>query len=784
MKTPVRLCPFRLPGECLHLKASALSTPRRRQRPPRIASLLLAALFTLMSTGLGATVYYVDGSVSSSGAGTTWGTAFMNVQEGINACTANGDEVWVKAGTYYPTLDPLGSASPSDNRDKTFYITAINIKLYGGFNGTETASSQRNAAVNLTTLSGDIDASGNNDCYHVLLTLGRSAACVVDGFTISGGKANGSGSFAISSGVDRNSGGGMYNLSSALSVSSCSINGNTASSIGGGMYNESSNPTIGNCSFTSNAASSNGGGMYNNQGSFTMGNCSFTSNSASSGGGGMYLFRANNTAISNCAFNSNTAGSGGGGGIIYDRSVANISACTFSSNTSSGSGGALVSGGTSGGGTVTNCIFAGNTATNGGAAQLHYPVTLQSCVFYSNTATANGGAIIVTNSGPTITNCTFNGNSSLAANGTGSAAYFTFSASGGTLTNCIVWGNYSTNNTSPGTADEIHHAAVNVPNVTYSIIRTYGGTGSINSKAHPSYVDATDGNGTDNIWRTADDGLALQAGSPAINAGDPSSTAPTADILGNPRVGAYDLGAYEQQNPVAIATGVVSGSPFCAGATITVPFTATSTYNSGNSFTVQLSDASGSWATPVSIGTLAATSPTSLTATIPSNTAGGSNYRVRVVASSPVSIGTDYRVDLTINPQPSIVPGANPVVCAGGTSARLSYSGATGSPDQYSLDFTAAANTAGFADVAYSTLPASPIAIAVPAGVAAGTYNATLKLKNSTTGCESSTYNISVTVNANSSSGNKTFVGGTGNWNDPAQLDAMRRAGCQFCCNY
>ena len=67
-----------------------------------------------------------------------------------------------------------------------------------------------------------------------------------------------------------------------------------------------------------------------------------------------------------------------------------------------------------------------------------------------------------------------------------------------------------------------------------------------------------------------------------------------------------------------ITTGAITGSPFCAGASVTVPFTATGTYNPGNVFKAELSDASGVFlATPNVIGTLAATTGTSITGHYP-----------------------------------------------------------------------------------------------------------------------------------------------------------------------
>jgi hypothetical protein len=72
-------------------------------------------------------------------------------------------------------------------------------------------------------------------------------------------------------------------------------------------------------------------------------------------------------------------------------------------------------------------------------------------------------------------------------------------------------------------------------------------------------VDISDADGPDDILGTADDGLALGAGSPCIDAGDGSS-APADDILGvtrfdhNSNGGAGtapypDMGAYEFTGP-------------------------------------------------------------------------------------------------------------------------------------------------------------------------------------------------------------------------------------------
>ncbi|MGZ3904611.1 MAG: hypothetical protein ACXVC6_13000 [Bacteroidia bacterium] len=102
-----------------------------------------------------------------------------------------------------------------------------------------------------------------------------------------------------------------------------------------------------------------------------------------------------------------------------------------------------------------------------------------------------------------------------------------------------------------------------------------------------------------------------------------------------------------------ITTGAVSTSPFnvdCStSASGTVDFTSTGTYNAGNIYTAQLSDASGSFSSPTNIGTLSSTGNSgTISITIPANTANGTNYQIQIVSSNPSTIGSTSSV-ITIN---------------------------------------------------------------------------------------------------------------------------------------
>lgn len=132
----------------------------------------------------------------------------------------------------------------------------------------------------------------------------------------------------------------------------------------------------------------------------------------------------------------------------------------------------------------------------------------------------------------------------------------------------------------------------------------------------------------------------------------------------------------------SITTGTITGSPFCACSTVNVPFTSTGTFTAGNTYTAQLSDAAGSFAAPVAIGTLVSVANTgTIAATIPCGTPTGTAYRIRVISSSPAVIGSDNGVNITINavviPSVSVTAVPSGAICAG-TSVTFTASPTNG----------------------------------------------------------------------------------------------------------
>ena len=148
--------------------------------------------------------------------------------------------------------------------------------------------------------------------------------------------------------------------------------------------------------------------------------------------------------------------------------------------------------------------------------------------------------------------------------------------------------------------------------------------------------------------------------------------------------------------PVTIATQAV-GLVNCVGSSLNVPFTIEGAYDAGNAFTAQLSDASGSFASPVTIGGLTSTFAGTINVVIPANTIPGNGYRIRVVGSNPVVTGSDNGSNITINALPDVTTSLSGVtITANQTGAAYQWlncnTGYSVIPGETHQSFTATAN--------------------------------------------------------------------------------------------
>ncbi len=118
----------------------------------------------------------------------------------------------------------------------------------------------------------------------------------------------------------------------------------------------------------------------------------------------------------------------------------------------------------------------------------------------------------------------------------------------------------------------------------------------------------------------------------------------------------------------SITTTTASFGPFCAGTSngISVAFTTSGSY-SGN-FKVQLSNASGLFASDTTTDIIGTGGASPISATIPGSYAAGTGYRVRVISGTPLVFGSDNGNNINLTTLPSVGSITGSSVTIGSTS--------------------------------------------------------------------------------------------------------------------
>jgi hypothetical protein len=116
--------------------------------------------------------------------------------------------------------------------------------------------------------------------------------------------------------------------------------------------------------------------------------------------------------------------------------------------------------------------------------------------------------------------------------------------------------------------------------------------------------------------------------------------------------GACSVSSATVQLTLTACTGLsvsIPSNKYCAGNTFTATYASTATYNSGNIFLVQLSNASGSFSNFTNIGSITSTANSGqIACTMPAAPTPGALYRIRVVATNPSTISQDNGFDISL----------------------------------------------------------------------------------------------------------------------------------------
>jgi hypothetical protein len=456
---------------------TSASNLKNLRKSPFVLIVMLLCCFTYGK------VIYVDDDAVGANDGSSWIYACPCLQNAL-MFAQQGDEIRIAQGIYKPDRKVPqggdGSVVASGDRGATFQlIDGVDIKGgYAGYNGPD--PNEREISLYETILSGDLNGDDNdvNDPCDLLteptraensyvVVTGLNVNCLLDGFTISGGNANGSSENGFGGGMEitlspmtinnctfrnnaaRHNGAALSSYSgSGPTLNNCIFTWNSSGSMvnvgsrfpgfegGGGMYNMHGSPTLTNCTFIENLAPI-GGGMYNHDSNSTLTNCTFSENQALFFGGGMYNIDCNAT-ITDCLFTANSAERRGGGGMENWLSNLTLTNCTFRENFAFVSGGAMK---TSANCNITliDCLLRNNFANSSGGAMDSYgnDPTLINCTFSENSTLSSGGGMYNVKANAMLTNCTFSRNSA-EINGGG---IDNGSDSNSTLTNCMFSGN-------------------------------------------------------------------------------------------------------------------------------------------------------------------------------------------------------------------------------------------------------------------------------------------------------------------------------------------------------
>ncbi|HEY1685796.1 MAG TPA: right-handed parallel beta-helix repeat-containing protein [Tepidisphaeraceae bacterium] len=265
---------------------------------------------------------YVDANAMGTDSGGSWADAFTTLTAALAvAIPGSGQVIDVAQGTYEPTTgtDRTATFQLLDNMslyggfagDSTSNPGARNASLYptilSGEIGAPGISDNSYHVVTSsgvsasTVLDGFTITAGNADASHTNYRGGgiynNGGDLTINDCTITGNSSS-------------DVGGGMYNENATVEMTDCFITGNTAYDSGGGIASQSTHLTIINSVIAANSAN-RGGGIFDSDVALTLTNCTVSGDTAIlTPGGGLYG-AISNESVTNCIFWGDTAQPGG-----------------------------------------------------------------------------------------------------------------------------------------------------------------------------------------------------------------------------------------------------------------------------------------------------------------------------------------------------------------------------------------------------------------------------------------------------------------------------------------
>ena len=299
----------------------------------------------------------------------TQNTTYSTIQAALNAANSN-DIIEVNSGTYNESI-----TFPSGKEIFLQGVYGSTSTFIDGVNGSNTVTC--NGSPPGTELRG----------FNISHKTGASGA----GISNSNGELTITGCTIFGNSAPQ-PGGGIRNYKGTLTIFGSTISGNSAAVSGGGILNDQGTLNITGGSNISYNSTDYGGGICNYHGTLTIiGESTISENSATASGGGIYNDNGTSTVTGGSTISENSAAASGGG-IVNDNGTSTVTGSTVSEN-SGWFGGGIYNGGTltiSGGSTISENSAA---SLGGGIYDIYGTLIITGSTISENSAAMKGGGI-------------------------------------------------------------------------------------------------------------------------------------------------------------------------------------------------------------------------------------------------------------------------------------------------------------------------------------------------------------------------------------------------------